>query len=141
MGERGPMLSRELADLVHGGVAVSIATRDAALRPAFTRGWGPKVAEDGRTLTVCVTAPQGPRAVRTSSRTERFAIGFSPPTIARALQVKGSVVEQHADFFAGPDNSRGEVIVRKNNVVWVLTVENCGPSAPLPAGAPRILQR
>jgi hypothetical protein len=70
-----------------------------------------------------------------------IAIGFSPPTIARALQVKGSVVEQHADFFAGPDNSRGEVIVRKNNVVWVLTVENCGPSAPLPAGAPRILQR
>ena len=36
--------------------------------------------------------------------------------------------EQHADFFANVANARGEVIVRKNNVVWTVTVQNCGAS-------------
>ena len=42
---------------------------------------------------------------------------------------------QTADFFLGPlrggaRRARGEVIVRRRNVVWQLTVESCGPYAP-----------
>lgn len=78
---------------MHGGVAVTIATRDAELRPAFTRAWGPLVAEDARTLTLCVIAPLGSETRANLEENGAIAIGFSPPTIARALQVKGVAVE------------------------------------------------
>lgn len=95
MGKAGtePKLSGPLVTLVHGGVAVSIATRDEELRPAFTRGWGPLVAEDGQTLDLCVTAPSGSASRSNLEQNGAMAIGFSPPTVARALQVKGTVVE------------------------------------------------
>lgn len=86
-------LSHELIAFVHGGVAVSIATRDAELRPAFTRGWGPLMSDDGQTLTVCVAAPLGSATRANLEENGAMAIGFSPPTIARALQVKGRAVE------------------------------------------------
>lgn len=86
-------LSRELIAFVHGGVAVSVATRDAELRPTFARGWGPLVADDGQTVTVCVTAPLGSATRANLEENGAMAIGLSPPTIARALQVKGSAVE------------------------------------------------
>jgi hypothetical protein len=38
--------------------------------------------------------------------------------------------EQSADYLANPERARGQLIVRKNNVVWDLTVENCGTLAP-----------
>jgi hypothetical protein len=40
--------------------------------------------------------------------------------------------EQTADFFSkgSAARARGEVIVRRNNVVWSVTVENCGPYSP-----------
>lgn len=88
-----PQLSEELIAFVGGGVAVSIATRDEGLRPAFTRGWGPLVAKDGRSLSVCAIAPPGSATRANLERNGAMAIGFSPPTVARALQIKGSVVE------------------------------------------------
>jgi hypothetical protein len=47
-----------------------------------------------------------------------------------ALHLPAYGDEQYADFFLSPMRARGEVIVRKNNVVWNLTIENCGPLAP-----------
>lgn len=88
-----PKLSDALVMFVHGGVAVSIATRDEDLKPAFTRGWGPSVAEDGRTLTLCVIAPPGSATRANLEHNGAMAIGFNPPTVARALQVKGTAVE------------------------------------------------
>jgi hypothetical protein len=76
-----PRLSQELIAFVQGGVAVSVATRDAELRPTFTRGWG--------TVSLCVTAPPGSASRSNLEQNAALAIGFSPPTIARALQVKG----------------------------------------------------
>lgn len=87
------MLSRGWVAFVHGGAAVSIATRDAMFRPDFTRGWGPQVSEDGRELVVCVTASPGSASRSNLEENGAVAIGFSPPTAARALQIKGSVSE------------------------------------------------
>jgi hypothetical protein len=64
-----PVLDPEVVEFVHGGVAVGVATRDDELKPALARGWGPEV-ENGA-----------------------VAVGFSPPTIARAVQVKGVATE------------------------------------------------
>jgi len=87
--EREPALDPDLIGFIHGGVAVGVATRDDDLRPEFARGWGPEVSADGRSLTLCVAAPEGSRTRANLERNGALAVGFSPPTIARAVQVKG----------------------------------------------------
>lgn len=84
-----PVLDPTVVEFIHGGVAVGVATRDDGLRPEFARGWGPEVAADGQSLTLCVSAPQGSRMRANLERNGAVAVGFSPPTIARAVQVKG----------------------------------------------------
>ncbi len=83
------MLDPALVEFIHGGVAVGVATRDDDLRPEFSRGWGPQVSADGRSLRMCVTAPVGSRMRANLEQNGAVAVGFSPPTIARAIQVKG----------------------------------------------------
>lgn len=83
------MLDPDLVALVHGGVAISVATRDADLRPAVTRAWGPEVSADGLTLRLCVDAPAGSATRANLEGNGAIAVGFNPPTIARALQIKG----------------------------------------------------
>jgi hypothetical protein len=87
--EVGPVLDPAVVELIQGGVAVGVATRDDALRPEFARGWGPEVSADGRSVTLCVSAPDGSRMLANLERNGAVAVGFSPPTIARAVQVKG----------------------------------------------------
>ena len=94
------MLDPEVVDFIHGGVAVGVATRDDDLRPAVARGWGPEVSADGRRLRLCVAAPEGSPARANLHGNGAVAVGFSPPTIARAVQLKGvaaSVAEPEAD--------------------------------------------
>jgi len=86
-------LSAELAAFVQSGVAVSVATRDGDLRPAFTRAWGPQLSDDGESLALCVIAPPGSPTRANLEANGAIAIGFSPPTIARAVQLKGVAIE------------------------------------------------
>jgi hypothetical protein len=86
-----PRADADLAAFIAGGVAIGVATCDESLRPFFARGFGPELAEQGRLLRLCVTAPAGSDARRTLERGCRIAIGFSPPTVARAVQMKGTV--------------------------------------------------
>jgi hypothetical protein len=85
------VLDAALAAFVHSGVAVVVATRDASLAPTVTRGWGPEVSSDGRSLTLCVDARSGSETRANLEGNGSIAVSFSPPTIARALQVKGVV--------------------------------------------------
>jgi hypothetical protein len=83
------VLDAEVVGFIHGGVAVGVATRDDDLRPEFARGWGPEVSADGRSVRLCVSAPEGSLTRVNLERNGAVAVGFSPPTIARAVQVKG----------------------------------------------------
>ena len=87
--EVAPALDPAVVEFIHGGVAVGVATHDDDLRPEFARGWGPEVSADGRSVTLCVSAPEGSRMRANLERNGAVAVGFSPPTIARAVQVKG----------------------------------------------------
>ena len=82
-------LDTAVVEFIHGGVAVGVATRDDDLRPQFARGWGPEVSADGRSVTLCVAAPEGSRMRANLEQNGAVAVGFSPPTIARAVQLKG----------------------------------------------------
>ena len=86
-----PVLDRAVIEFIHGGVAVGVATRDDDLKPEFARAWGPEVSADGRSLRLCVAAPEGSRMRANLEQNGAVAVGFSPPTIARAVQVKGVV--------------------------------------------------
>jgi hypothetical protein len=94
--EQPPVLDPAVVEFIHAGVAVGVATRDDQLRPEFARGWGPEVSPDSRSLRLCVAAPEGSRVRANLERNGAVAVGFSPPTIARAVQVKGvaTVVEE-----------------------------------------------
>ena len=83
------MLDPDVVEFIQGGVAVGVATRDDDLRPEFARGWGPEVSADGRSVRLCVSAPEGSRMRANLEENGAVAVGFSPPTIARAVQVKG----------------------------------------------------
>ena len=87
-----PVLTGELVDFIHSGVAVGVASRDESMRPAFTRAWGPHVSADLRSLTVCVSAAEGSPMRSNLEANGAVAIGFCPPTIAKAVQVKGVAV-------------------------------------------------
>ncbi len=86
-----PVLDPNVVEFIHGGVAVGVATRDDDLKPEFARGWGPEVSADGRSVTLCVSAPEGSLMRANLEGNGAVAVGFSPPTIARAVQVKGVV--------------------------------------------------
>ena len=87
-----PVLDPAVVEFIHGGVAVGVSTRDDDLKPAFARAWGPEVSADGGSLRLCVAAA-GTRVRANLERNGAVAVGFSPPTIARAVQVKGVVSE------------------------------------------------
>ena len=63
-------------------------------------GGGPRCPRTGSTLRLCVAAPEGSPARANLQGDRAVAVGFSPPTIARAVQLKGlatSVAEPEAD--------------------------------------------
>ncbi len=78
---------------VHSGVAIGVGTRNDDLRPAFTRGFGPEVSADGRSMAFCVIAPPGSPARENIEGNGAIAVVFNPPTAGRALQLKGVVIE------------------------------------------------
>ncbi len=74
--------------------------------------------------------------------------GKGPQIGALAKGFKGEVVlrlpsygdEQFADYLPNPQRPHGQLIVRKGDVVWYLTVENCTSLAPSCYGTSRTEQ-
>jgi hypothetical protein len=110
--DAAPVLTPELVDFIHSGVAVGVASRDELMRPAFARAWGPHVSRDLRSLTVCISAAEGSPMRSNLEANGAVAIGFCPPTTAKAVQLKGVAVvlgepgpddlgrvERHVDAF------------------------------------------
>ena len=120
-----PVLDQEAVAFIQSGVAVGVASRDDDLKPEFARGWGPEVSADGRSLRLCVTAAEGSPMRANLERNGALAVGFSPPTIARALQVKG--VATRVDEPEAADLERAERHVRS----FVAETEQIGASAEL----------
>jgi hypothetical protein len=89
LSDAAPVLTPELVEFVHSGVAVGVASRDESMRPAFARGWGPQVSADLRAVTLCVSAAEGSPTRSNLEGNGAAALGFCPPTIAKAVQLKG----------------------------------------------------
>jgi hypothetical protein len=92
LSHEAPVLTPELVDFIHSGVAVGVASRDGSMRPAVARAWGPHVSADLRSLTLCVSAAEGSPMRSNLELNGAAAVGFCPPTIAKSVQVKGVAV-------------------------------------------------
>lgn len=90
--EEASVLTPELVEFVQSGVAIGVATRDEMMRPAFARAWGTRVSADRRAVTVCVSTARDSPTRANLEGNGSVALGFSPPTIAKALQLKGVAV-------------------------------------------------
>jgi hypothetical protein len=93
MGEavQDPPIGKDVADLLRLGVAVVLATRDAALRPQIGRAWGPLVSDGGHTLTLCVEARAGSRVRENLDSLTEAAVNATQPSTYRSVQMKGQV--------------------------------------------------
>jgi hypothetical protein len=107
------ILGPDLVELICGGVAVLVSTRDSDLQPEIVRAWGPEVSGEGSSLTVCVPAAPGSRTAANLESNGEVAALFVSSTDYRAIQVKGRaesltaptpeqlhLIEQHVLAFA-----------------------------------------
>ncbi len=86
-----PVLDAATTAFVTGGVAVVVGTCDAERRPAVSRGWGPRVADGGRTVELCVAADRS-RPATALDPGSAIAVTFSRPSTYQGVQVKGHVL-------------------------------------------------
>jgi hypothetical protein len=84
--------SPDIGELAGQGVAVIVATRDGSLMPAVTRGWGPRLLEDGARLELCVDAPEGSATLENLRAGSPVAVTLSRPTSYLTVQLKGAVI-------------------------------------------------
>jgi hypothetical protein len=97
------------AELIREGVAVVVGTRDASLRPAVTRGWGPNLSGDGAALTLMVDAPEGSPTRVNLGGGSPVAVTLSRPTSYASVQLKGPVVAVRAPSDAELASMRSHV--------------------------------
>jgi hypothetical protein len=88
-------------ELLLTGAATIVATRDAEMRPALTRGWGLAVDGDGERLSLCVEVPMGSAVRANLEANGEIAVTCSRPTTYRTVQVKGA-----AEIVGEPDEGR-----------------------------------
>ena len=81
---------REQADLIAGGVSIIVAGRDAGNETAVSRAVGCRMAEDGRRITVFLSAGQSGALLADVRANGRIAVVFSEPMSHRAIQLKAN---------------------------------------------------
>jgi hypothetical protein len=103
----------DVVELLSGGVATIVASRDEELRPEIARGWGIRISDDRSEATLCIEAAEGSPMRANLERNGALAVTCSLPTSYRTIQLKGEAsdvraptpeqladVARHADAFA-----------------------------------------
>lgn len=85
------VVGEELRELIESGVAVSVATADAAGRPHLNTGWGPRIGDDGAIATVFIDRARSAPTIDDLEATKRIAMTVGDPVSYRSIQLKGSV--------------------------------------------------
>ncbi len=82
-------LDAEQIDFVQGPVSINAASRDAAFVPSAARGFGCRVDDDGRRITVFLPCGRCADLLADLRAGGPVAVVFSRPSTHRTLQVKG----------------------------------------------------
>lgn len=88
-----PLIDPATAAFMQAGVSVIAASCSADGAPSIMRAVGCRVAEDRRSVTVLLNAPQSQQLIADIGATRRVAVVFSQPTTHRSLQFKADDAE------------------------------------------------
>lgn len=81
-------LDQSLTAFVTGPVAINLASHDAALTPSIARGYGCKVAPDGRRITVFLSVQSSAALLNDLRAGAPIAVVFCRPNSHATLQFK-----------------------------------------------------
>ncbi|MBX7111618.1 MAG: pyridoxamine 5'-phosphate oxidase family protein [Dehalococcoidia bacterium] len=84
------VVSDELRGLIESGVAVSIATADAAGHPHLNTAWGPRIGAGGTTATVFIDRARSATTTADLHSTRWIAMTIGDPISYRSIQLKGT---------------------------------------------------
>ena len=87
------MLSDELQAFLVSGLGMLVGTRDSKLTPELTRGWGPSVASDRQSISICISLASGRKTTENLQDNGQIAFSFASPVNYKQIQVKGSCLE------------------------------------------------
>jgi hypothetical protein len=84
-----------LADFIESNVAILVATCDAGNRPTISRGYGMRVSEDRKHVTVFVASLQSATAFRDIEKTARIVVNATRISDYESYQLKGNGAQRH----------------------------------------------
>jgi hypothetical protein len=83
----------ELKEFLESGVGVYVGATGPECGPRVTRGWGPRVLDDRRTMEVFVDSPGGSDVAAAVQADGRVAVVTAAATTYRSIQLKGRCLE------------------------------------------------
>lgn len=81
------------AQILGSAGTILVGTRDAALTPEITRGWGPTIRPDGHTIDVCVSLSAGAKTLENLRDSDEIAVTFHHTVTYQTVQLKGRFLE------------------------------------------------
>lgn len=81
------------AHIVEDTGTILVGTRDAALTPEITRGWGPTILPDGHTMDLCVSLSAGAKTLDNFRDNAEVAVTFCHTATYKTVQLKGQFLE------------------------------------------------
>jgi hypothetical protein len=114
------VISEELKTYLECGPSVVVGTRDLGLVPEIARAWGVRVAEDRRSVDLCIPIATVGKTLDNLASNGQMAVSFAMPTNMKSVQMKGTgmeagepdaedmaAVERHRDAFATMNERMG----------------------------------
>jgi hypothetical protein len=81
------------AHIVKDTGTILVGTRDSDLRPEITRGWGPTILSDRRTIDLCISLSAGAKTLENLRDQEEIAVTFHQTVNYKTVQLKGRFLE------------------------------------------------
>jgi hypothetical protein len=79
------------AHIIEDTGTILVGTRDTLLTPEITRGWGPIILPDRRTIDLCISA--GAKTLENLRDQEEIAVTFHQTVNYKTVQLKGRFLE------------------------------------------------
>lgn len=83
----------ELKAFLESGLGMMVGTHDSSLMPEITRAWGPRVARNRKSISICVSLVSGRKTIENLTQNGQVAFTFGSPVDYKQIQVKGRCLE------------------------------------------------
>lgn len=81
------------AHILENAGTILVGTRDAALTPEITRGWGPTIPPNGHSIDLCISLSAGAKTLQNLGDHEEVAVTFHQTVTYKTVQLKGRFLE------------------------------------------------